>query len=148
MQKIINDILNVLANNATVLGVCSAITIIGFLVTIYISIKTKNIGRRINEIKTTYNYNNRREGFRKSFIEFRNVIVSEDAEITKIKGDILDELNALNENYRSEFKIVHRIRIYFLIVHLEKSARHNSNYICNELSKICGYLFQKKENVV
>lgn len=148
MQKSISDILFYLANDTTILGACSAIAIIGFIVTIYISIKTKNINHRINEIKTTYNYNNRREEFRKSLIEFRNVIINEDVDIAKIKGNILDELNALNENYKGEFKVIQRIRIFLLIVHLEKSTRHDANYICNELSKVCGYLFQKKENIV
>lgn len=148
LQKSINDLLYVLANDTMILGICNAIAIIGFIFTVFISIRTKRINHRINEIRKTYGYNLRRSQFRESLTEFRNVIINDDADITKIKSNILDELNALNENYRSEFKLDQRIRIYLLIIHLEKSTKHDTNYICNELSKINGYLFLEKENII
>jgi len=144
----IDKLLIFLGNNFRIIGICSAISIIGFIITILIFINTKNINRRVKEYKTKKNYNKKRIELKTTLVQFREAIEKDDADIKKIKGGILDELNVLKVNFHSEFDFIQNLYINSLITHLEKKDKHNTNCICNKLSRIASYLVEKKEETI
>ena len=146
--KLINDFFCWLGNNLFIIGVSSVVTIIGFFITLSISIKTKGISKKIAEFRTTKEYNIHRLKFKESLLAFREAIIKDDVDIRKIKGNILDELNAIRENFIVEFDIKQRIVIRVLIIHIERKDKHNKNFICNQLSRIASYFNMNKEEVI
>jgi len=144
----INDFFTGLGGNLFVIGFCSAITIIGFILTLFILVRTKKIDRRIKEFKVKKSYNEHRKHFKDSLLSLKNAIEVENADIKKNKGLLLDELNNLQANYHSEFNAWQNYVIKRLIQHLEKDKKFNRNYICVKLSKVASYLYENKEEIV
>ncbi len=137
-----------LGQSYTFTALCGIITIIGFIITIVVFFRTKSIERKLEEYKVIKEYNKIRGKLRRSFLEYRDAIQEDNAEIYKIKSNILDDLNAFNENYRITCKLRQKANIRLLIRHLQRSKRHNKNWICNQLSKISSYLYLEKEDVL
>jgi len=145
LLQYIDKFLNFLGSNIRIIGICSAITIIGFIVTIFIFFKTKSIDKRIKGYKIKKKYNKKRIDFHNTLLQYREVIEKDNADLNKIKSGILDELNVLVVNFHTEFSFIQNLQLKLLIIHLEKKDKHNRNCICNKLSKIASYLEEKKE---
>ncbi len=142
-----ND-LEKLGQSYTFTALCGIITILGFVITIFVFFRTRSIDKKVEAYKAIKEYNKRRESLRTSLLDYRNAIILDDVEIIKIKSNILDDLNVLYENYKITYKFWQKIKIKRLIWHLEKKKDHNRNWICNQLSKTSGYLYLKKEDVL
>jgi hypothetical protein len=142
------SVLVCLGTNIYIIGLCSAITIIGFVITVIIFFRTKSIEKRIKEYKSKTNYNKRRKEFRSALLQFKKSIEEDNSDIKKNKGSILNELNALFENYKLEFNFRQKITINCLIRHLEKFDKHDRNFVCNNLSRVAGFLFEEKESIL
>ena len=81
-----------MGENIYILGVCSFITIISFLISIYISIKTKNIDSRIKELKAGTEFNNSREKLVNDLITYQTAIKNISS-YKKLRLNLLNDLN-------------------------------------------------------
>lgn len=148
MLQVVDKCLTFLGSNFRIIGLCSAITIIGFIITVFIFFRTRSIGKRIKEFKTKKKYNKKRIDIKTTLIQFRESIEEDDTDIKKIKTSILDELNVLSQCFHTEFNFIQNRQIKKLVTHLEKRDNHDRNDICNMLSRIISYLEDKKEELI
>lgn len=123
--------------------ICGMITIIGFLMTVYISVKTKSIHKRIIEYKQIEKYNENRISYIKSLKGYQTALI-DGGNIRKVKLNILNDINIVRENYRNMFGIVQRIAIWRLTKELEKDKPIKEK-VCNGLSKVIAVISVEKE---
>ena len=135
-----------MGENIYILGVCSFITIISFLISIYISIKTKNIDSRIKELKAGTEFNNSREKLVNDLITYQTAIKNISS-YKKLRLNLLNDLNTFY--YASQYALIVKERKAFnkLIREVEKTEKFNINKIHNTLSRIIGFLNLKKEDL-
>lgn len=134
------------ANNKIILGICSITSLIGFVMTIYVTIKTKSIDKKMLEYKLIQHFNRKRSQYINTLQSYQTSLLEDDVDIDKIKTNILNDINIIYESYSYIFKLSQKFTIYRLRKELEKSEGLDTNYICNLLSKVIAYLSKNKEN--
>ena len=75
MLKQFGDFLEKLGQSTPFVAFCGIITILGFVLTIFVLLKAKSINRKIEEYKIIKEYNKRRERLRLSLLDYRNAIL-------------------------------------------------------------------------
>lgn len=140
------DICKFFASNDVIIAICSITSLIGFAMTIYVSIKTKSIDRRIEELNSTKYFNRSRKSYITSLKTYQTSLVEDNIDINKIKMDILNDVNVIIESYQLILNYKQRRTITRLRRKLQKKNIKDKNRICNLLSEIIAYLSNKKEN--
>ena len=138
--------LEFLGTNQIVLGIATLIGIIGFALTIIVSIRTSKIGKILKYNEVTSRYNKERLGFQKTFVGHRNSIIEDKIHSDKLLKDILQNV----EEYRSKFgeilSIREKITLYRFIGILKKESDDvNYNAVCNYLAALSGRLSKKED---
>lgn len=146
MQKI----LTFLGTNEIVLGICSLCGIVGFFITIFVSIKTAKIGRILKYNEITQNYNRERSSFQRTFEGHRVSIIDDNIRTERILKDILKNVEAYRTKFAGILTLRERFSLWMFIRLLKKPAsRVNFNTVCNYLAILSGRLSKKgdKKNV-
>lgn len=138
--------LEFLGTNQIVLGIATLIGIIGFALTIIVSIRTSKISKILKYNEVTSRYNKERLGFQKTFVGHRNSIIEDKIHSDKLLKDILQNV----EEYRSKFgeilSIREKITLYRFIGILKKESDNvNYNAVCNYLAALSGRLSKKED---
>ena len=138
--------LEFLGTNQIVLGIATLIGIIGFALTIIVSIRTSKISKILKYNEVTSRYNKERLGFQKTFVGHRNSIIEDKIHSDKLLKDILQNV----EEYRSKFgeilSIREKITLYRFIGILKKETDDvNYNAVCNYLAALSGRLSKKED---
>lgn len=138
--------LEFLGTNQIVLGIATLIGIIGFALTIIVSIRTSKISKILKYNEVTSRYNKERLGFQKTFVGHRNSIIEDKIHSDKLLKDILQNV----EEYRSKFgeilSIREKITLYRFIGILKKESDDvNYNAVCNYLAALSGRLSKKED---
>lgn len=143
---IVERIFCFLGTNEIVLGIASICGIVGFILTVIVSIRTANISKVLRYNSITSQYNKERKAFQQTFEGHRKSILEDDLRSEKLLKDILRDV----EEYRIKFHELLSFREKFtmiLFVHLlKKEARKvNYNWVCNYLAIISGRLSKREE---
>lgn len=125
--------------------ICGIITVIGFLMTVYISIKTKSIHKRIAEYKVVSSFNKNRKKYQKTFEGYQNAISQDDVDIYKTKINMLNDVNTVREAYSKIWSWRQKLLLLCLKKELEKKEGINVNKICNWMSKLIAVLSVEME---
>ncbi|MCM1263614.1 MAG: hypothetical protein NC313_12950 [Butyrivibrio sp.] len=134
-----------LAKSDIFTALCSIVTLVGFLITIYISLKTKSINQRLEVYKRTKEFNTKRKKYILTLEGYQKSLTEDGIDIYKIKINILNDINIINESFRTIMKVNQRIVVCRLKKELEKSKSINTNRVCNLLSQIRAYMSNVKE---
>lgn len=125
--------------------ICGVVTIIGFLLTVYISIKTKNIHRKITEYKKTEQFNKDRRKNLKTIMGYQKALIQDNADIYKVRINILNDINIIGEIYSDIFKFPQKWLFWCLKRELKKSEKIDVNKVCNKMSELIAKLSVEKE---
>lgn len=134
-----------LAKNNVFTVLCGITTLVGFFITVYISVKTKSINQRLGIYKKTKEFNRKRKSYISTLEGYQKSLMEDKTNIYKIKINILNDINVINETFGIILKVNQKVVVWLLKKELEKSKSINTNYICNLLSKIRAYMSNVKE---
>lgn len=142
----LKDVLEFMGTNNIVLGLASVCGILGFFMTVIVTIRTANIGKILKYNQVSAQYNKERTAFQKTFEGHRASIINDDIKSDKLLKDILKN----TEEYRIKFGELltrsEKIRLYFFIRELKKEAVNvNWNSISNYLAIFSGRLAKREE---
>lgn len=93
------DMLKFFEKNEVILGIVSLTGIIGFVLTIFVSIRTSKISKILKHNQLTSQYNKERQAFQRTFEGHRNSIIVDGLRSNKLLKDILQNV----EEYRAKF---------------------------------------------
>ena len=89
----IESVLEFFGANEIVLGVCSLLGIVGFVITLCTWLRTAKISKILKYNSVTSQYNKERQSFQKMFEGHRVSIVEDDNKSDRILKDILKNMN-------------------------------------------------------
>lgn len=135
-----------LGSNEVILGIATLVSILGFILTVFVSIRTSKISKILKYNQITSQYNKERLAFQKTFIGHRNSIVEDNLRSDKLLKDILQNV----EEYRTKFgeimSIWEKFTLFMFIQLLKKeSDKVNYNTVCNYLAILSGRLSKKED---
>ena len=141
------DFLKLLGINPVILGVVSICSILGFILTVVVTIRTAKISRILQFNDAANEYNKERQAFQKAFDGHRSSILEDNNKSDKLLKDIL----ALVESYDLKFHKLLSARERFVLWRFKKTLMGKSekvdfNSVCNYLAKLSGRLSKKEEN--
>lgn len=141
-------ILEFFGSNIPVLGVSTLCGIVGFILTIVVSMRTAKISKILKYNATTTQYNKERKAFQNTFEGHRSSITEDGLKTEKLLKDILKNV----EEYSVKFDVIlstkDRITLWWFKRMLKK--KHDSvnwNSICNYLAILSGRLSKKEEKI-
>lgn len=143
-NNVLIDFFELLGTNPIVLGVCSLLGIIGFLLTVFVAIRTSKISKILKYNRVTEAFNKERLSFQKTFEGHRKSIIEDDIKTDKILKDILKNVEAYRVKFNDILPISERIKLFFFIRLLKKKAdKVDFNSVCNYLATFSGRLSKK-----
>lgn len=141
-------ILEFVATNTLILGISTLCGIVGFILTIVVSMRTAKISKILKYNATTTQYNKERKAFQNAFEGHRSSIMVDGLKTEKLLKDILKNV----EEYHVKFDVIlspkDRITLWWFKRILKK--RYDSvswNTICNYLAILSGRLSKKEEKI-
>lgn len=126
-------------------ALCGITTLIGFFLTVYITLKTKSINQRLGIYKRTQEFNKKRKTYISTLEGYQKSLAEDEIDIYKVKINILNDINIIKESFGTIMKVNQRIAVWRLKKELEKSKSININRVCNLLSQIRAYMSNVKE---
>ena len=141
-------ILEFLGSNPIILGISTLCGIIGFILTIIVSMRTAKISKILKYNATTTQYNKERKAFQNTFEGHRSSITEDGLKTEKLLKDILKNV----EEYSVKFDVIlstkDRITLWWFKRILKKQHDTvNWNTICNYLAILSGRLSKKEEKI-
>lgn len=140
------DMLKFFGKNEVILGIVSLTGIIGFVLTIFVSIRTSKISKILKHNQLTSQYNKKRLAFQRTFEGHRNSIIVDGLRSNKLLKDILQNV----EEYRAKFGEIlspsDRFSLFkFSLLLRKETDKVNYNKVCNYLALLSGRLSKKED---
>lgn len=137
--------LNTLGADVAFTSICGLATICSFILTIYVSLKTKLINKRIQALRDGKNYNESKNSMKESLVTYQKLLRDDTINIISIKDNVLNDINASYIVFNNILDWREKRTYRQLIKELNKSQDLDLNLICNLISKIYAYLESDKE---
>lgn len=135
-----------MGTNEVVLGISSIAGIVGFVLTILVSIRTEKITKILKYNQITSQYNKERAGYKKAFQGHIESIINDGIQTDAILKNILQNVEEYRLKYGEILSIKEKITLFFFIRQLKKKASDvDFNKIANYLAKLSGRLSKKEE---
>lgn len=142
----IEKILSFFGTNELILGIASLCGIVGFALTVIVTIRTAKISKILRYNEITSNYNKERTGFQRTFEGHRVSITEDNIRTDKILKDILKNVEEYRVKFQEILSMQEKFRLQLLVHQLKKEADSaNWNSICNGLAILSGHLSKKGE---
>ena len=140
------DMLKFFGKNEVILGIVSLTGIIGFVLTIFVSIRTSKISKILKHNQLTSQYNKERLAFQRTFEGHRNSIIVDGLRSNKLLKDILQNV----EEYRAKFGEIlspsDRFSLFkFSLLLRKETDKVNYNKVSNYLALLSGRLSKKED---
>lgn len=140
------DILKFLGTNEIVLGIASLLGIVGFALTVFVSIRTAKISKILKYNQVTSQYNKERLAFQRTFEGHRKSIVEDEIKSNKLLKDILQNIEAYRLKFGEIMSLKEKITLFFFSQLLKKeSDKVDYNKVSNYLAAISGRLSKKED---
>ena len=140
------DILKFLGTNEIVLGIASLLGIVGFALTVFVSIRTAKISKILKYNQVTSQYNKERLAFQRTFEGHRKSIVEDEIKSNKLLKDILQNIEAYRLKFGEIMSLKEKITLFFFSQLLKKeSDKVDYNKVSNYLATISGRLSKKED---
>lgn len=135
-----------LGTNEIVMGISSLVGIIGFLLTICVSIRTKKISKILKYNSVTKEYNRERSKFQKAFEGHRSSILEDNLRTSKLLKDILRDVESYRIKFVEIISLKEKIILFRLIRILKKDALNaDFNQVSTFLAILSGRLTKKED---
>lgn len=118
----------------------------GFSLTIYLTIKTKNIDKQLKHRDLVRKYNSERKGLVKKFTAHRKLILQSKFQTRETVSDILTDLEAYSCNYSKLFSLSQKIEVLLFRRLLRKDYGNiKFNRVSQSLSMLIGRLSKEED---
>ena len=145
-SDMITKFLTFLGTNEIVLGICSSVAIVGFIITLLTWLKTKSISSILKYNSITSQYNKERVTYQKVFEGHRTSIVQDEIKTDKLLKDILKDVEAYDAKFREILTLWEQFSLWRFKRMLRKTATQvNFNSVSNYLAQLSGRLSKKEE---
>lgn len=146
MKVTLEAILRFLGTNELVLGIASFCGIVGFALTIFVSVRTTKISKILKHNQLTSQYNKERLAFQNTFEGHRSSITEDNIKTEKLLKDILKNVEEYRNKFNGLLSFQDRLRLFWFSMLLKKEPMDvNWNSICNNLAIISGRLGKKED---
>lgn len=140
------DILEFLGTNEVVLGIASLVGIVGFALTVFVSIRTAKISKILKYNQVTSQYNKERLAFQRTFEGHRKSIIEDDIRSDKLLKDILQNIEAYRIKFGEIMSFKEKTTLFFFSQLLKKeSEKVDYNKVSNYLASLSGRLSKKED---
>lgn len=139
-------ILRWFGENKCMLGLCSISTLISFLMTVYVSFKTRNIQSALRDYRRIEKFNRDGSKYKKVFKAYQESLLDDDVPFRKIRISILNDLRVAENQFRVIFNKKEKKCIKEVISKIEVGNEDVSEEIVNELSKVIAIFSIEKES--
>lgn len=142
----LNNFFKFFGTNEIVLGIASLAGIIGFILTIFVTVRTAKISRILKYNDVTSLYNKERIAFKKTFEGHRQSIIEDRIETDTILKNILQNVEEYHAKFSEILSIREKITLWFFSRLLKKkSSDVDFNKVCNYLAILSGRLSKKED---
>lgn len=138
-------ILKWFGSNSYILGLCSIVTLVGFLITVYVSLKTKSIDSVLKNYKRIEKFNKEGRKYKRNFENYQDSLINDDVPFRKLKFDILNDLRASEIKFGTVFNRKEKKCLKEVVSNIEIGNQNDLEYIANELSKVIAIFSTEKE---
>lgn len=149
VMLVVEKILHFLGTDPIVLGIATVCGIIGFVLTIFVTIKTAKINKVLKYNKVTEQYNDDRKSYQRCFDGYKTTIIEDDLKTEKILKDLLSKVEAYLANFNEIISLREKFTLNIFIRVLKKDYNELTdsdwNTICNYLAKLSGRLSKKED---
>lgn len=114
------DMLKFFGKNEVILGIVSLTGIIGFVLTIFVSIRTSKISKILKHNQLTSQYNKERLAFQRTFEGHRNSIIVDGLRSNKLLKDILQNVEEYRAILSSTFRRINQHRCLLFLKLIKK----------------------------
>ena len=121
------DFLKFFGTNEIILGVCSLLGIVGFIMTLIVTIKTNKIAKILKYNQVTDTYNKERTAFQKAFEGHRSSIIEDEIKTDKILKDILKQVEAYRTKFNDILPLKERMALNSFVKILKKCPNAESH---------------------
>lgn len=140
------DILKFFGTNEIALGIASLVGMLGFVLTIFVSIRTVKIAKILKYNQVTSQYNKERLAFRRTFEGHRKSIVEDGIRSNKLLKDILQNTEEYRVKFSEIMSLKEKITLFIFSQLLKKETEKvNYNKVSNYLSSLSGRLSKKED---
>lgn len=140
------DMLKFVGKNEVILGIVSLTGIIGFVLTIFVSIRTSKISKILKHNQLTDQYNKERQAFQRTFEGHRNSITVDGLRSNKLLKDILQNVEAYRAKFGEILSPSDRFSLFkFSLLLRKETDKVNYNKVCNYLALLSGRLSKKED---
>lgn len=147
-EILIERILRFFGTNEIILGIVSIMGIVGFVLTIVVTIRTANVSKVLKYNQITDQYNKDRIAYLKTFKGHRTSILNDNIHSEKILKDILEQVESYRIKYYKILTLGEKITLFLFLRLLKKEVNKvNWNTVCNYLAKISGRLSKKGDKI-
>lgn len=141
----IYTLLRFCGTDEVILGITSLLGIVGFVLTVIVSLRTSKISRILKYNEVTSLYNRERTGFKNAFEGHRKSIAEDGIQTNSILKAILQNVEEYRAKFGEIFSIKERVTLWCFIRLLKKDASDTDfNKICNYLAILSGRLGKKE----
>ena len=122
------------------------VTVIGFILTIFVFLRTKKISKILKHNSIAEKYNCERKLYCAKFSGHSSSIIKDDVHDRALISSIHYDLTSFREKFRPVLPINKRIQYFYLSHYLSKDhSKINFHKVTVNLTKICGYLEKEEE---
>lgn len=140
------DILKFFGTNEIILGIASLLGIFGFILTVFVSIRTAKISKILKYNQVTSQYNKERLAFQRTFMGHRKSIIEDNIHSNKLLKDILQNIEEYKTKFSEILSLKEKITL-LIFIHLLKKESNKVDYnaVCNYLATLSGRLSKKED---
>lgn len=142
----IYNLLHFFGTNEIVLGVTSLTGIVGFILTIIVSIRTAKISKILKHNEITSLYNKEHTSFKNAFEGHRQSIMEDSIQTDVILKNILQNVEEYLSKFDEIIPLKEKIVLWRFSRLLKKKAEKvDFNDVCNYLAMLSGRLSKKED---
>ena len=130
--------------NNCILGICSICTLLGFFMTIYVTVKSKKIQESLYEYKKIIQYNKETKKIVVACSNYQKSLMQDDVKLRKVRIDILNDLLVAKKKFDD---ILTRCEIRELSNAIKVvKVSQNVEEICTNLSSVIAIFSLERES--
>ncbi|GAA0735615.1 hypothetical protein [Clostridium oceanicum] len=136
-----------LNNNIYFLFAVSLSSLLGFMLSIYVTYKSHNISKILKRMETIQAYNESKTQFAERFKGYKDSILKDNLNTRQILHSILEDIFKFEIQYRILLSKTDFIKLFFIKFYLKKKFKKvNFDKVCNYLDFLIGRCYKKEEN--
>lgn len=139
-------IIEVLVANPFFTLIGTLASIVGLVLTVFVTLKTKSISKQLNEIRTKQEYSKKQRIYVSKFNAYIKNILDDEIKRPSFYKNILKDVAECKIQFKDLFSISDKLLIWRILFHLQKEPHKiNTNQLANDLGYLTARLTKKED---